>query len=478
LLLKSKHIGAMLIFKAITPKHSNMKKIYLFLIAIIVLSACTSPKNDKKEAPKPFELQIDPEKSQVVTHDGLILIIPKDVFVHKDGEPVKEPVILQIKTAFKLSQMIDYGLETRTKDGILVSSGMFHLEAKTKSGKEVTIAKDKAITAQVAQSVSDSNNYQIFSSQNGKEWESPQPKSNYLTYLPLDKHATLYVYHGEKAGSFYTKYKKEYKGYDFLGQVRSTYINDSSYSEYCFGNPPFFSHEKLDKTFIASKEYEDRFFAFPPFPEEGYTDIHCTYLKHLTKPLWEVDSIILEDRESQLKNTLERGKTDTYVNKLKSDIEKLKFFKNQYKTVFSTEGLSTEEMEKLQQVYKEINTTLAMQSYSVRTLGWHNLDCLPNADLYPTNFQVETNIEAKVILLLKNSRVLLNLDSKKVKTYSYPRMPYADAYILGIASKNGDIYFAKKEIKIGANNKISLDLERCDSKVFEKAIDDIEKGYQ
>jgi hypothetical protein len=42
-----------------------MKNFYLFLIAIIALSACTSPKNDKKEAPKPFELQIDPEKARL-----------------------------------------------------------------------------------------------------------------------------------------------------------------------------------------------------------------------------------------------------------------------------------------------------------------------------------------------------------------------------------------------------------------------------
>ena len=472
----------MLIFKAISPKHNNMKKNYLFFIAIVALCACTSPKIDKKEAPKPFELQIDPEKSQVVTHNGLILIIPKDVFAYKDGEPVKEPVILQIKTAFKLSQMIDYGLETRTKDGILVSGGMFNLEAKTKSGKEVTIAKDKAITAQVAQSVSDSNNYQIFSSQNGREWESPQPKSNYLTYLPLDKHTILYQYNKNdddslSPGHFYTKYKKDYKGYIFQRQERVTRINDSSLCFHPYRKLPFLSHEKLDKTFIASKEYEDRFIAFPPV----YLWLHCTYLDHLTKPLWEADSIIIAVFESELKGALESGEKEAYVNQIKSDIKKMTFFKNQYKTVFSTEGLSTEELEKLQQVYKEINTTSAMQSYSLRTLGWHNLDYFPNIELFPTKFEVETNMEAKVILALKNSRVLLNLDSKNGKIYSYSnanRMPHADAYILGIASKNGDIYFAQKEIKIGADNKISLVLKRCDSKVFEKAIDEIEKGYE
>jgi len=103
---------------------------------------------DQFEKKAKQQLTIDPTKWQIVEGKaGTYLQIPPNSFVDAEGQPVEGEVTLYLQEAYTIRDMIAQNLSTTSKGEILESGGMFKIEAKDATGKQVQLAAGKTITA-------------------------------------------------------------------------------------------------------------------------------------------------------------------------------------------------------------------------------------------------------------------------------------------------------------------------------------------
>lgn len=100
---------------------------------------------------------------------GTKILVNKTSLVDKDGNPITEPVELQLIEALTKDQFLTNGLLTVSDGKLLESGGMLNLQVKTVSGKEVTINPDDPLVVQLptAQKVDD---MLYFTSTSGQNW--------------------------------------------------------------------------------------------------------------------------------------------------------------------------------------------------------------------------------------------------------------------------------------------------------------------
>lgn len=117
-----------------------MKKIIALLSFLTVLIiACTTSQQTNSLLSKPGNVKADEysitidRDTTLVTKNGALLKIPKGALAADNGNTV----VLEIKEAYSLEQMIRYGLTTSSGDEPLSSGGMIYVNAK--AGQTVTI---------------------------------------------------------------------------------------------------------------------------------------------------------------------------------------------------------------------------------------------------------------------------------------------------------------------------------------------------
>ena len=52
------------------------------------------------------------------------------------------------------------------------------------------------------------------------------------------------------------------------------------------------------------------------------------------------------------------------------------------------------------------------------------------------------------------------------------------AYLIALGEKDGELLFTKKEIQLGQDTQVSLDLQPSSQEELTKVLDGIEQGYQ
>lgn len=117
-----------------------MKKIIALLsLLTVVIIACTTNQQTNSLLSKPGDVKADEysitidRDTTLVTKNGALLKIPKGALATDNGNTV----VLEIKEAYSLEQMIRYGLTTSSGDEPLSSGGMIYVNAK--AGQNVTI---------------------------------------------------------------------------------------------------------------------------------------------------------------------------------------------------------------------------------------------------------------------------------------------------------------------------------------------------
>jgi len=461
---------------------------YLLFLGLWSLSSCTQ-NNSVENQESNNEFSIEPNKRNIIQGEkGSILIIPAGVFVYEDGSEVKETVTIKLEEAYALSDILDKNLDTRAADKLLVTGGMVNIEASTASGKKVGIAKNKGITLQVTENVLDTNNFKFFN-QGEVGWENPAPSSPFLTYWPVTKHKSTYIYQDLNDTTswnsiHFLRSKDEKKGFrlgDSLSLV--AFLKHRLI-------PNFVTAELIDMSFLASKEYEDRFFAIPPVGEVT-TWVHLTYVENLDKPLWVVDSLVLEglkedisrfDKVEGVNNYHKNG----YYKFIHDCYNKLKKFKAQRKTTFSEERFTDEALESLELAYKKLDVNQFIQSYRIRRQGWHNIDYYyKGSALLNTDLSVQCSTEPqKVYIVFKDVKTALKARKRGDGVYCFGRgadctqkLPHIAAYLVAIGEKEGQLLFAKKEIQVGEKETETLELNPSSKNEIDEALDAIEQAY-
>ncbi|WP_338763677.1 hypothetical protein WAF17_20215 [Bernardetia sp. ABR2-2B] len=107
-----------------------------------VFSATDSSEFFARFAPKTQTFEINNNGEGDIFCDlGTYIHIDSGSFYFKDGSPITEPVVFEVKEFYDKSTVLLSGLTTNTEDGFLESGGMLHLKA-TSDGKEVSLKKE------------------------------------------------------------------------------------------------------------------------------------------------------------------------------------------------------------------------------------------------------------------------------------------------------------------------------------------------
>jgi len=462
---------------------------FIFFVGLIFLFVgCEDQKFEEEN-----RFNIQPTVQNIVQGtEGSILIIPANSFVYEDGTAIKESITLELTEAYDLKSILRNGLDTRTSNELLVTGGMINLKATTASNKEVVVADDKEITLQVAESLSDSNTYQFFSQSEGV-WADPDKPSPYLTYLPIEKQDVMYLYVNTEDSIINwddvkrTKSRELIKGKDRVDSIslRTVLYHDGAL-KFPIQKFKFLNNDTLvNSSFLASKEYEDRFFAILPYGEINYS-VHYTYLKNLDKPLWEVDSIVLEQLKLELEEIKrhEDYENDFSYQRVLENISILTKFKNQYKTTLPPECFSEEDLEKLKKHYNKLKANEFVQSYQIKKLGWHNIDYYYKEKLFPTELTIECVEGAdRVAVLVKDVRIVLQAFEKREGQYCLEKdktctigLPKGKAYAVAMTGNDGVLLFGYKEITLGKDTKVKVNLQRSSEDEVTRIMEIIQEG--
>jgi len=471
-------------------------KNFLILFLLIFLYSCQSPQVQESNNSEPYtSFEIDNAQTNIINGPkGGVFILPKECFVDETGTPVNETIELQIIEAYTIEDIFNNNLETNSEDGLLVSGGMVNIEASTASGAAVQIASGKSITYQKPFSNQDTNQYQFFSQSEDKLWENPQPPNPFLTYLPLEEHSKKYIFIKRDEDGLWTyadaeisESKSTKEGFELFDSSSFMLMISSKSAAHLFNDLKVPLDESfLQKTYIASKEYEERFSRFLPWGEE-YFDMHRIYLENVDKPLWIVDSMVLEKYSAKLIKAETDSPDTDYFKQLQKDVKTLIAFKNQYKTTFPEDKYSDEIREALNFALKKIAANNIIQSFSIRKNGWHNIDYyFDSKTLSPIELTIKCNTAAeRVSLILKNDKAIRNGIESSANTYCLDRekscrimLPQnTKAYLIASSTKDGKILFAKKEIQIGQNEVEELELNPSSTDEIKKELQAIENGY-
>lgn len=458
-------------------------KSYLILI-LFFLSCDQNHKNNDSLAQNEFSIK--PHEQNIIQgNEGTILIIPAGALVYEDGSKIQEAVRIKLEEAYTLSDILAKNLDTRAGNQLLVTAGMINLDAQTVSGKKVVIANGKEINLQVARNSLDSNEYKFFT-RGETGWENPQNPNPYLTYWPIEKHSKIYISLDTSLlksweALRFSRSKDAFKDFSFQDSLSlSTFLKDN------YNIPDFITDELLDQSFISSKEYEDRFLALPILGERMIA-VHLSYVKNLDKPLWVADSLAIVLLKEDLSNFEEEEKTGADYKFHLNCYNKLLKFKAERKTSFAKERLTQENREKLQAAYEKIAMDKLIQSFRIRTFGWHNIDFFyRKTELIPTVLVVDCNKAVQsVALVLADVKSVIQGTANSNNQFCFgftgeceTRLPHTKAYVIALGQEKGQLLFAQKEILIGQDKEVELDLQPSSKKEIKAVLDQIEKGYE
>lgn len=318
----------------------------------------------------------------VETKNGIVFLIPKDVFVDENQKAVNGNIQLEIREALDPITIMTSGLSTLYNDKPLETGGMFFIEAR-KDGQKLQINPKKEIVADIPTS-DFKNNMQLFDGEIDKNgsinWTNPKPLNTALipqdiyslnfyppTYLETlsekgynrnDKQFTDSLYYS------YNKYKDTIRevqyGYVFvdgnlvkkpINFIQDIIVVDTLYAKSetdtikevetkRLGLDPLkiktIWNERYQNTFIATKAFEERLIAIHQNCNFANYMLDV-YLENLDRDLHVSDSIIAFSTNGEAINmqfeTFAKQQL-TNVSNIDTDVAKLNNYYIQQQKVY------------------------------------------------------------------------------------------------------------------------------------------------
>lgn len=127
-----------------------------------------------------LENSIDPgEDNTIRTSRGSSLHIPANSLVDAYGDPITEPVKVELTEAFDPMEFLSENLATWSDDKILITDGMMKITATTEAGAVVEVADGSELIVTIP---SDSVNpdIELFVSQDGQNWDATGQRNRQL----------------------------------------------------------------------------------------------------------------------------------------------------------------------------------------------------------------------------------------------------------------------------------------------------------
>jgi hypothetical protein len=528
----------------------KLKKIYGLTIILAILSSCSNPKkngtNDKvvieeritiphTKSEKLFN-QLRPESQKfqinassdniIISKNGTQVFVPKNSFINADGELVTGKVDIELIEVLSVADFIRTNLQTVSNGQPLQSEGMFYIDAKS-GEQQITLSTDKKLQIELPKLIKtwSASEIRIFSGKydtvGNINWIESGKIENSLITLPLD----LFDYQTWISHNFERIPRNE--GYTISNSfdLETDQVIDST----------TFKQNYLKNTFIATREFEERFpyIINTEWVIGCYTSYYSTkvkrgrmikdstiskiYLANLDKDLWYCDSLAYSyiktwEKKVDFHNTF-YTKVDannviqlfkrfyeqrlTNVIRFPTDIDLSKI---NAREELIKKGLKEAEVDEIMGAYtrqkeiitarrnKETSQRISANCFAVAKLGWINCDQFYNE---PT--ANEANILASVknlvnyefvtlTLVINGRRIALNGtlgDNFKYtftgKSQPYTRLPIGEkATIIGISYKDNQPYLGIKEIIITEKGNYDINLQASSTQEIKTKLNAIE----
>lgn len=478
------------------------------LFIILIFQNCTNNKQKqlplKKVEKDQYSFKIFPDRDTILSSsDGIVLLIPKNAFALKNGNPINESIVLNLSSYRNLASILAEGLETRSNDKLLLSEGMFSIEGKTLSGKELIINDQTPIKVSLSQDINDPS-MMLFK-------EDPSKKSNWIA--PQKQDGSYIIIPFEVLWEKYTGPNRvsEYQG------LKSFYMQECRNSD-----------EKLDLidyqySFIATTHFWERYkesgklriashiYDFIPwFSDKNNPSLVKLYT---TLDIYQADSIVLDYLKTCLQNlqedtllikTLPKGSTKLdhckyILRNFPALIKRWEAFYQQRLTTINKDWLPPIDTNTLLNIQNTLNETLTLESnqqkmyqslanlanastFNIKSFGRYNLDKFLEQEienLHDTNLEIITNApNAATTIVFKNHRLILNPSSKKNKSFKFSgKLPQEKAYIISLADKDGVLWFAQKEIMLGENLSETIELTPLPETEIRERLEQIDQDH-
>ena len=234
----------------------------------------------------------------IETKAGMIVSVPANGFLDKEGRPVKGSIELTVKEALDPATILNAGLSSRSGDRLLESGGMFYVDAR-KNGQSLKIDPSAGIYAQIPTDTIKSG-MQLF---NGKriadgtiDWVKPTPLEHDLIPIDifsLDFYPPHYLDSVQKWG--YNRQDKVYTdslyySFTMVGEAEGgTALTDAGSA--CGINPAKIRtiwSKAFQNTLLSTREFEQRLSQIHTIGDNRILDL---YVNNLDRDLSTIDSM-------------------------------------------------------------------------------------------------------------------------------------------------------------------------------------------
>ena len=199
--------------------------------------------------------QLDASKGGIIEgENGMVISIPSNSWVDKNGNLAKGPVDVELIEALDLDKMVMYNLTTMSGKRNLRSGGMFSIKA-FQDKKEVKIKDGKEMIISVPTDEIDPEMH-LFTGKitNGKmDWIDPKPMKKYL--IPVDQKTLNFL-----PKTYEDAFKS--KGEQLTKRAYDKYLADSVYYTLDRKHEPMASVGILDERIYSKRKKGEKYIAY------------------------------------------------------------------------------------------------------------------------------------------------------------------------------------------------------------------------
>lgn len=306
-----------------------------FIVVIYIAVACSSDRfilqSSSPQINTPLSLvdkfptlevptyQFELNQTQInieTTPEEINLLIPKNSLAYENGETITEPIQVNFKSYFNKEDMLVKGLTTRANNQLLVSSGMFEVEATVPSGRPLKIISPWRIEIPLRSKKARDESLIFDGQMQGDSilnWVNPSPPDKKLVPVPFE-----ILYNNYSGGEFH-----------FL-RFLMPHLDFAKYQNTWFATPELFNtryYKAYDHLYhMATYLDEEK----KPSPLDS--NIISIFLPYANDPLYKVDSALLNKIKVEHEKALKQGYIQFNYQFLDSD-EFIRWYPTDYNTV-------------------------------------------------------------------------------------------------------------------------------------------------
>ena len=462
-------------------------------------------------APQPQFFPIEAgEDNFLLGEGGTCVFIPANSFEDAQGHAISEGVTIELQEILTPADFALAQLQTTSKEGLLVSEGMFFINA-TKDGKQLAIRPEKELQIELPDmdTLMLPRQTRIFSGARDNEgrmnWEVTSEKPSIMVRFP-----------------------KEYFGFMFLGEppMKTTEQIIHLKGLHIYHYAEFLSYARKIRQssefgWIFTREFEERFWNLlvvelkinqiniknlkpnQKIPTSKWYPLSTIYWDHSNMPLWYADSLAYEKVKEISQNIdlkwrhnesfetvdpvevfrrfyLEKKTQPVFVEKYahyldsasaRADLLGIGLEEKVVDNLIGAWKMRKEIMKSRKRLYRE--PTLSINSLRIKQLGWVNCDYFyedPKAKPARLSLEIENHQEDQFVsatLLLNGKNMAIGAKQTTLGEFEftqggrYSKLPIGELATIVVLSKyEGETYLAMQEITIKEEGHFVLNLEK------------------